>query len=349
MAVVGAQCDFDDRRPIGLCSLQFGGTALKDLADWMDLTGFNRIELGCSPKHFDVDRALNEPRYCDEIKTILESAHLGAVSLACHSSGLPLCCNALDPSYRQFVGEEVWGDGNYETMHERAAARLIKTARAAKALGVEYVKLFFGSRLYCREQVDFPPRDQSWVEEQWDIMVPRMKSVLNAFGDLGIYAALEPHKGELAYNLETTLELLQRLDNHECFTLNLDPSHLEHQGIDAAALIRALPEGIVHVCHIKGAQRRPGGTRSSLSPLPMGDPRRGWNYVGVGHADTDWRNVIMALNENGLPPDSELSLEHEDNASASLVGAEDAFNYMAGRLDFLAPKQSYEAAMTAES
>lgn len=350
ISVVGANLEPErGRRPIGLCSLQFGDTPLEKLVEWMTGVGFDRIELGCSPKHFDVDRALDEPGYCDWVKKTLANAEIGSISLATHSTGLPLCGWPLDPSYRPFVGEEVWGDGDYETMYIRSADRLKRTAQAAKALGVEYVKLFFGSRLYGRQQIDFPPRDPQWVEDQWGIMVPRMLNVLDAFGSEGIFAALEAHKGELAYNTETMLELLQRLSCHERFTFNGDPSHWEGQGIDPAALIRAMPNGVFHVVHIKGAARRPGGTRSVLSPLPMGDPDRGWNYVGVEFADTDWRDCIMAFNENGLPADSELSLEQEDNGSDLFVGAEGAYNYMVGGIDFLAPSKSYEDGMTANA
>ena len=348
--VVGANPEPEfGRRPVGLCSLQFGNMGLEALVAWMKGVGFKRIELGCSPKHFDVDRALEEPGYCDWVKKTLEDAGIGSISLATHSTGLPLCGWPLDESYRKFVGEEVWGDGNYETMYIRSADRLKRTAQAAKALGVQYIKLFFGSGVYGRQLIDFPPRDPDWVESQWGIMVPRMLDVLDAFGNEDVYAALEPHKGELAYNYETMIELLQRLGCHDRFTYNMDNSHTDAQGIDSAALIRALPEGVIHVCHIKGAKRRPGGTRSVLSPLAMGDSDRGWNYVRVQDADTDWCEVIAALNANGLPPESELSLEHEANYCEPLVGAEDAFRFMRYNLDFLAPSESYEKKMVADA
>jgi sugar phosphate isomerase/epimerase len=143
------------------------------------------------------------------------------------------------------------------------------------------------------------------------------------------------------------LELLQRLD-HPWFTYNGDPSHWEHQGIDCAELIRAMPDGVFHVNHIKGARRRMGGKRSILSHLPMGHHGRGWNYIRVQDADTYWPGCIEAFNDNGLPDDSELSLEHEHNGSNPRTGAKDAHDFMRGNLDFLAPSESYEAQMAGE-
>jgi sugar phosphate isomerase/epimerase len=256
-----------------------------------------------------------------------------------------VCQWPIEYDYAEWVGPQVWGDGDHETMYKRAQRRLIQTARAAKKLGVVYVKTFFGSRIYRRLMTDFPPTPQQWVEDQWEIMVPRMLKVLDAFGELGVFLALEAHKGESAWNVETMIELHRRLNNHPYFTYNWDGSHPGGQGVNVPDAIRALPPGLIHVCHWKGVSFFPGGTRSILSPYPMGHSGRGWNYVNIADDPHDHREHVKALNEYGLPPDSELSIEHEDNAMANLAGAIMAYRATREHHAFTAPAGSYEEQM----
>lgn len=336
------------RRPVGLCSLQFGGMELDVLLPWMEGVGFDRIELGCNGVHFDVDLALGRGsgKYCDGLAKQLETYHLSSISVAAHTFGLCVCQDPIEDDYAAWVGPQVWGNGDRKTMWKRAQKRLIQTAIAAKRFGVKYVKAFFGSRIYRRLMTDFPPTPPEWVERQWEIMVPRMRTVLDAFGELGVFLALEAHKGENAWNVETMIELHRWLGNHPYFTYNWDSSHLKGQGVSAPAAIRALPrENLIHVCHWKGAILVPGGTRSVLSPLRMGDLDRGWNYINVADDSFERREEVQALNEYGLPPDSEESIEHEDNAMDNCTGAVMAYKATRERHSFTAPAGSYEDQM----
>ena len=130
---VGAELNVQPgSRPVGLCSLQFGDMSLTDLAAWMKGVGFDRIELGCNGVHFDVDRALGRGKYCMEVIRTLETNNLSSISLAAHTTGLPVCQDPIEDDYAGWVGPQVWGNGDRKTMYKRAQARLIQTAKAAK-------------------------------------------------------------------------------------------------------------------------------------------------------------------------------------------------------------------------
>ena len=67
------------------------------------------------------------------------------------------------------------------------------------------------------------------------------------------------------------------------------------------------------------------------SYLPLGDPRRGWDFRSPGHGGIDWEAVIRALNEIGY--DGPLSVDWKDSGMNRDFGAEDACKFVK-RLDF---------------
>jgi sugar phosphate isomerase/epimerase len=124
---------------------------------------------------------------------------------------------------------------------------------------------------------------------------------------------------------------LDALGGREEFGFTFDPSHLHWQGIDPAEFLRRFPDRIYHV-HIKDAIVSLNGRNGLLgSYLPLGDPRRGWDFRAPGHGGVDWEAVIRALNDIGY--EGPLAVEWKDSGMDREFGAEEACRFVK-RLDF---------------
>jgi sugar phosphate isomerase/epimerase len=124
---------------------------------------------------------------------------------------------------------------------------------------------------------------------------------------------------------------LDAVGGREEFGFLFDPSHLHWQGVDPVEFINRFPDRIYHV-HIKDAVLNLNGRNSLLgSCLPLGDPRRGWDFRSPGRGGIDWESVIRALNRIGY--DGVFSVEWKDSGMNRDYGAEDACKFVK-RLDF---------------
>ena len=107
------------------------------------------------------------------------------------------------------------------------------------------------------------------------------------------------HPTEIAYDYYTAQRALEAVDRRPAFGFNLDPSHLYHQGVDAAVFARDFADRIYHT-HIKDTFVRRDGRAGILgSYLRFGDARRGWEFRSPGHGQIDFGELIRALNDIG--------------------------------------------------
>ena len=124
---------------------------------------------------------------------------------------------------------------------------------------------------------------------------------------------------------------LDTIGGREELGFNFDASHLHWQGIDPVEFIRRFPDRIYHV-HIKDAILALNGRSGLLgSYLPLGDPRRGWDFRSPGHGGIDWAAIMRALNDAGY--EGPLSVEWKDAGMSRDYGAEDACKFVR-RLEF---------------
>ncbi len=73
------------------------------------------------------------------------------------------------------------------------------------------------------------------------------------------------------------------------------------------------------VTHLDGRNGRLG------SHLPWADPRRGWDFVSVGHGEVPWERIFRTLNAIGY--DGPTSVEWEDAGMDRTVGAPEALEH----------------------
>ena len=69
------------KRPVNICSGQFGDLPLEELCRVMHEIGYNGIEIA-TQSHLDVRRVLSDPAYVAEVQGILKKydMHIGAIS-----------------------------------------------------------------------------------------------------------------------------------------------------------------------------------------------------------------------------------------------------------------------------
>ena len=327
-------------RPVTLFTGQWADLALADLADRARRWGFDGLELACGGDHFDVDRALTDDGYCRRHRDLLDGHGLECFALGAHLVGQAVC-DSVDERHRAILPAEIWGDGEPDGVRRRAAERMKDTARAAARFGVTQVNGFTGSPIW-HLLYSFPPNDFAAIERAYAQVAEAWGPILDVFDAEGVRFGLEVHPTEIAYDFVTTRNTLDALDRRPAFGINLDPSHLAHQFLDAAEFALEFADRIYHV-HVKDTKRRLDGRRSILgSHLDFGQEARGWNFVSPGRGDVDFEDFFRALNRIGYS--GPLSIEWEDSGMDREYGAQDALAFVR-RTDFAPSNIAFDAAM----
>jgi sugar phosphate isomerase/epimerase len=326
-------------RPVTLFTGQWADLSLDALAAKATGWGYDGLELACWGDHFDVAAALDDSGYVRAKREQLERHGLQCWALGAHLVGQAVC-DPIDARHRAILPLDIWGDGDPDGIQARAAQRLADTARAAAAFGVTQVNGFTGSPVW-QLLYSFPPNDQAEIDGAYGRVAERFAPILDVFEHEGVRFGLEVHPTEIAYDFVTTRRTLEAV-GRESFGINLDPSHLVHQFLDAAEFAREFGDRIYHV-HVKDAKRRLDGRRSILaSHLPFGDRDRGWDFVSPGHGDVDFDELFRALNEIGYA--GPLSVEWEDSGMDREFGAAEAVGFVR-RADFAPSGVAFDAAM----
>jgi sugar phosphate isomerase/epimerase len=316
-------------RPVILYSGQWADLPLEGLVARAGEWGYQGLELACLGDHFEVQRALSENDYCPAKLDLLSRSDLVAPVVSNHRVGQAVC-DVVDQRHQGLVPDYVWGDGDPQGVRERAAEEMMATVRAAQRLGAGVVSGFTGSALWSYV-VGYPPPSAAVVAAGLEDFARRWHPILDVCRDCGIKFAFEVHPGQIAFDLYSAEMALKALDGREEFGFTFDPSHLHWQGVDPVEFLRHFPDRIFHV-HVKDAVLTLNGRTGILgSYLPLGDPRRGWDFRAPGRGGIDWEGVIRALNEIGY--EGPLAVEWKDSGIDREFGAEEACKFVK-RLDF---------------
>jgi sugar phosphate isomerase/epimerase len=316
-------------RPVILFTGQWSDLPLEELVQKANEWGYQGLELACWGDHFEVQRALSEPTYCQEKLDLLTRHDLAVPVLACHRVSQAVG-DPIDARHQRILPDYVWGDGDSEGVRQRAAEEILSTVRAAQKLGVGMLSGFTGSTLWA-SVVGYPAAPPEMVTEGFQEFARRWNPILDLCAECGIKYAFEVHPGQIAFDLYSAERALDVLAGREEFGFTFDPSHLHWQGVDPVEFLRRFADRIYHV-HIKDAAVALNGRSSLLnSYLPAGDARRGWEFRSPGHGGVDWESIIRALNSIGYT--GPLSVEWKDAGMDRDYGAEEACKFVK-RLDF---------------
>ncbi|GIL15367.1 MAG: AP endonuclease [Chloroflexota bacterium] len=328
-------------RPVTLFTGQWADLPLEALAQKANAWGFNGLELACWGDHFQVERALAEPDYVKNKRALLQKYNLQCFAIATHLVGQAVCDN-IDARHKGILPADVWGDGDPEGVRQRAASRVMDTARAAAKFGVTQVNGFTGSSIW-HMLYSFPPNDWQMIEKGYEDFARRWNPIMDVFKHEGVKFGLEVHPTEIAYDFVTTRKALDALNNRPEFGINFDPSHLAHQFLDSAEFVLEFAERIYHV-HVKDSKKRLNGRRSILgSHLDFDKQARGWTFVSPGHGDVKFEDLFRALNRIGYQ--GPLSIEWEDSGMDREWGAQDALAFVR-RTDFAPSNVAFDAAFS---
>jgi len=325
-------------RPVTLFTGQWADLPLETMCQKASSFGYDGVELACWGDHFEVDKA--DDAYCKEKRELLEKHGLQLFSISTHLVGQAVCDN-IDERHQSILPDYIWGDGDTECVRQRAAREIIETGKAAKRLGVSVVNGFTGSSIWHLLYA-FPPVPDEMIDRGFEDFAKRWTPILDEFKKLGIRFGLEVHPTEIAFDIASAERALEALNHHPAFGFNYDPSHFGYQGVDYVEFLYRFSDRIFHV-HIKDAkwslQPRDAGVFGGN--LSFGDRRRYWDFTSPGRGDTDFEEIIRALNRiNYTGP---LSVEWEDPGMDREHGATEACEFVK-ELDFAPSAQAFDDA-----
>lgn len=327
-------------RPVTLFTGQWADLSLETLAPKASQWGYDGIELPCWGGHFDVQKALKEPGYCQARHDLLAKHGLKVWAISNHLVGQAVC-DRIDERHKVILPPHVWGDGDPEGVRKRAAREMIDTARAAAKLGVKVVNGFTGSSIW-HLLYSFPPVSDAMIDAGYQDLADRWNPILDEFRKEGTQFALEVHPTEIAFDIYSTERALKALDHRPEFGFNYDPSHLLWQLVDEVEFLRAFPDRIYHV-HVKDAARTLNGKTGILgSHLNFGDPRRGWDFRSPGRGQVNFDAIARTLNAIGYA--GPLSVEWEDPGMDREYGAAEAARFVKERMGFTAAGRLFDSA-----
>ena len=329
-------------RPMTLFTGQWADLPLEKVAEMASSWGYDGLELACWGDHFEVDKALSDDKYVQGRHDLLARYGLKVWTISNHLVGQAVCDHPIDERHQGILPERIWGDGEAEGVRQRAAEEIKDTARAAAKLGVNTVVGFTGSSIWHTVAM-FPPAPESMIERGYQDFADRWNPILDVFDEVGVRFAHEVHPSEIAYDYWTTKRTLEAIGHREAFGLNFDPSHFIWQDLDPVGFLWDFQDRIYHV-DCKESKKQFNGRNGRLgSHLPWADPRRGWDFVSVGHGDVPWEDCFRMLNAIGY--DGPISVEWEDAGMPRELGAPEALQYLK-RLNFEPPAAAFDAAFS---
>ena len=206
-------------RPITLFTGQWADVPLDTLAQKAKKFGYDGLELACWGDHFDVTAAQKKD-YCDGRHALLAKHGLKTWAISAHLVGQAIC-DPIDERHKAILPPHVWGDGKPKEVQKRAAEEMIKTAHAAKNLGVGVRQ-----RLYRFEDLAaaLTASRRSSIRKSRTaspISPRRWNPILDEFKKAGVKFALEVHPTEIAFDIVSAERALDALKHRPEFGFQL--------------------------------------------------------------------------------------------------------------------------------
>lgn len=325
-------------RPVTLFTGQWADLPLETLCKKAKEFGYDGLELACWGDHFEVAKA--DEKYCRAKKELLARYGLKVYAISNHLVGQAVC-DRIDQRHKGILPDYVWADGYPESVRERAAQEMIKTAEAAARFGVPVVNGFTGSPIW-HLLYSFPAVSQTMIDDGYAEFAKRWKPILDAFQKAGVKFCLEAHPTEIAFDIVTAQRTLKAIDNHPAFGFNFDPSHFGYQGVDYVKFIYTFADKIHHV-HMKDSWWSDVPTDAGVfgGHTDFGTKGRYWDFRSLGHGKVNFEEIIRALNRIGYK--GPLSVEWEDSGMDREHGAKEAAEFVR-KVDFPPSNVAFDAA-----
>ena len=327
-------------RPLTLFTGQWADLSLEVLAQKAKGFGYDGLELACWGDHFDVVKGAKDKAYCDDRHALLARHGLKTWAISNHLVGQAVC-DPVDGRHKSILPPHVWGDGRPAEVQKRAAEEMMRTAQAARNLGVKVVNGFTGSKIWPF-LYSFPPVPPAQIEEGFADFATRWNPILDEFKSCGVKFALEVHPTEIAFDIASAERALAAINRRPEFGFNYDPSHLGYQGVDYVAFIRKFSDRIYHA-HMKDVYWSSQPTEAGVfgGHTSFGDVRRFWEFRSLGRGCVKFEEILRALNQ--INYQGPLSVEWEDIGMDREHGATEAAAFVR-KLDFAPSAVAFDAA-----
>ena len=326
------------KRPVTLFTGQWADLPFETVCQKAQAFGYDGLELACWGDHFEVAKA--DENYCAAKRELLKKYNMKIFAISCHLVGQAVCDN-IDERHKAILPDYIWGDGDPERVRQRAAQEIIRTAKAARRLGVNIVNGFTGSPIW-HLLYSFPHVPPAMIDNGYRDFARRWLPILDEFQKLGVKFALEVHPTEIAFDIVSAERALEAVKGHPAFGFNFDPSHLGYQQVDYVQFIHKFKDRILHV-HMKDVSWSDKPTEAGVfgGHTEFGDQRRYWDFRSPGRGKLNFEEIIRALNR--INYSGPLSVEWEDSGMDRERGAAEAREFIK-KLDFYPSATTFDSA-----
>lgn len=323
------------KRLISICSGQFGDIPFEKLCEIMHQIGYDGLEVAIHA-HIDVEKICSSDGYFNWYNEILHKNQMKVTTLSAHLAG-QCVGDHYEKRLDNFVPDQY--KDKPEEIKKWATEEMIKTAYAAKRMGIKVVSCFLGSPIWAY-WYSFPQTSSKMIEAGYEEIKEKWSPIFDEYDKCGVRLSLEVHPAEIAFDYYSTKKLFEVLEGRKTLGINFDPSHLLWQGIDPVIFIRDFSDQIysVHMKDVKISRDPRAGLLGSH--IDFGDSRRKWNFVSLGHGDIDFDGIIRQL--NAIQYRGALAIEWEDSGMDRFFGAEEALTYLK-RLNYEESQMAFDS------
>lgn len=324
-------------RPVTLFTGQWADLSCESIIQKAKSFGYDGVELACWGDHFEVAKA--DDAYCAAKRDLLARYGMKCFAVSAHLVGQAVCDN-IDARHKQILPDYIYGEGDPESVRQRAAEELKQTAAAARRLGVSVVNGFTGSSIW-HLVYSFPPNLPGQIDRGYEDFANRFGPILDEFQRQGVRFALEVHPTEIAFDICSAERALSAVGRHPAFGFNFDPSHFGYQGVDYVEFIYRFSDRIFHV-HMKDVAWSDTPTLAGVfgGHVDFHRRERFWDFKSMGRGKINFERIIRALNDIGYA--GPLSVEWEDGGMDREFGAAESAGYVK-KLDFPASNIVFDA------
>lgn len=289
---------------IGFCVVNYSELPVEEVVKLSADHGYDCVELPAYVGNGQVDvEDILKNNKAKELKKMVESYGMTISSLSNHADS-PLVMGPYSD------GTVSVCKGTKEEKIEFGTASMIRAAQLAAELEVPAVVAFSGMENYGR--INDWPEPNGWKHEE-EQFAEKWGRIFDKYQEYGVKVAFEPHPNNLVYDIQSTLRLLEVVNHHPSFAINLDPANVLFTGINLQTFVDELRGRIVLVhakdCEIVHHNLAKGGLNMYMQD-GWGRLDRSFRFRIPGWGDVDWKRLISELFITGY--DGVFNYEHED-------------------------------------
>ena len=169
------------KRPVNICSGQFGDIPFDQLCAKMHELGYDGFEVA-TQAHVDVYKIVSDEAYRENFKATLAKYDMQIGALSAHLAGQCVGDN-WDPRLDNFAPNAI--SGQPEKIREWAIDFMKTTARAAQLLGVKVVTCFLGSPIWAM-WYSFPQTTQEMVDAGFQKIKELWTPIFDVYDECGV-------------------------------------------------------------------------------------------------------------------------------------------------------------------